>query len=158
MWNTTSPKIPFFVFVFVFTPFHFCFWINVTQDWLFVTLWTVAHQVLLSMEFSRQEYWSGLSIPSPEEGEGNDSWPRDQTQVSHTAGRFFTIWATRQTSESTSSLSGEQILSFSLRANTVWDTQRKSVVLRGSRENYRHFYLWVSTKSWAASKYLVLAP
>ena len=28
---------------------------------LFATLWTVAHQALLSMEFSRQEYWSGLS-------------------------------------------------------------------------------------------------
>ena len=24
------------------------------------------------------------------------SWPRDQTQVSHIAGRFFTIWATRE--------------------------------------------------------------
>ena len=24
------------------------------------------------------------------------SWPRDRTQVSHIAGRFFTIWATRQ--------------------------------------------------------------
>ena len=23
------------------------------------------------------------------------SWPRDQTQVSHIAGRFFTVWATR---------------------------------------------------------------
>ena len=32
---------------------------------LFATLWTVAHQVLLSMGFSRQEYWSGLSFPSP---------------------------------------------------------------------------------------------
>ena len=27
--------------------------------------WTVAHQAPLSMEFSRQEYWSGLSFPSP---------------------------------------------------------------------------------------------
>ena len=27
--------------------------------WLFVTPWTVAHQASLSMEFSRQEYWSG---------------------------------------------------------------------------------------------------
>ena len=27
---------------------------------LFVTPWTVAHQALLSMGFSRQEYWSGL--------------------------------------------------------------------------------------------------
>ena len=33
--------------------------------WLFVTPWTVAHQAPLSMEFSRQEYWSGLPFPSP---------------------------------------------------------------------------------------------
>ena len=32
---------------------------------LFVTPWTVARQALLSMGFSRQEYWSGLLIPSP---------------------------------------------------------------------------------------------
>ena len=31
---------------------------------LFVTLWTVAHQALMSMGFSRQEYWSGLPFPS----------------------------------------------------------------------------------------------
>ena len=27
--------------------------------------WTVAHQAPLSMEFSRKEYWSGLSFPTP---------------------------------------------------------------------------------------------
>ena len=32
---------------------------------LFVTPWTVAHQAPLSMGFSRQEYWSGLSFSSP---------------------------------------------------------------------------------------------
>ena len=32
---------------------------------LFVTPWTVAHQAPLSIEFSRQEYWSGLPFPSP---------------------------------------------------------------------------------------------
>ena len=32
---------------------------------LFVTPWTVAHQAPLSMEFSRQEYWSGWPVPSP---------------------------------------------------------------------------------------------
>ena len=32
---------------------------------LFVTPWTVACQAPLSMEFSRQEYWSGLLFPSP---------------------------------------------------------------------------------------------
>ena len=30
---------------------------------LFATLWTVACQVPLSMEFSRQKYWSGLPFP-----------------------------------------------------------------------------------------------
>ena len=30
-----------------------------------LTPWTVAHQAPLSMEFSRQEYWSGLPFPSP---------------------------------------------------------------------------------------------
>ena len=29
------------------------------------SLWTVAHQAPLSVEFSRQEYWSGLPSPSP---------------------------------------------------------------------------------------------
>ena len=32
---------------------------------LFGTLWTVAHQAPLSMDFSRQEYWSGLLFLSP---------------------------------------------------------------------------------------------
>ena len=27
--------------------------------------WTVAHQAPLSMEFSRQEYWSGMPFPFP---------------------------------------------------------------------------------------------
>ena len=32
---------------------------------LFVTPWTIARQVPLSMGFSRQEYWCGLPFPSP---------------------------------------------------------------------------------------------
>ena len=39
------------------------------QKWtvhiLFVIPWTVAHQTRLSMEFSRQEYWSRKPFPSP---------------------------------------------------------------------------------------------
>ena len=31
---------------------------------LFVTLWTVARLVPVSVEFSRQEYWSGLPFSS----------------------------------------------------------------------------------------------
>ena len=40
---------------------------------LFVTPWTVACEAPLSMEFSRQVYWSGLPFPSP----GESSQPRD---------------------------------------------------------------------------------
>ena len=34
---------------------------------LFATPWTVAQQAPLSMEFSRQEYWSGLPFLSPKD-------------------------------------------------------------------------------------------
>ena len=32
---------------------------------IFAIPWSVSHQAPLSMEFSRQEYWSGLPFPSP---------------------------------------------------------------------------------------------
>ena len=37
----------------------------VSRVQLFVIPWTVAHQASPSMEFFRQEYWSGLPFPSP---------------------------------------------------------------------------------------------
>ena len=66
---------------------------SLSRVWLFETLWTVAHQAPPSMGFSRQEYWSGLPFPSP----GESFQPRDQTVVSHIAGRCFNLWATRET-------------------------------------------------------------
>ena len=47
------------------------------------TAWTLARQALLSMGFSRQEYWSGLPFPPP-------------GGLPNLAGRFFTDWATRE--------------------------------------------------------------
>ena len=41
------------------------------------TPWTVAHQASLSMELSRQEYWSGLSYPSP--------WHHPDPEIEHTS-------------------------------------------------------------------------
>ena len=38
---------------------------SLSHAWLFATPWTVAYQAPLSMEFSRQEYWSGSPFPSP---------------------------------------------------------------------------------------------
>ena len=40
--------------------------------WLFVIPW-ISHQTPLSMEFSRQDYWSGLPFPSPKRAI-NVSW------------------------------------------------------------------------------------
>ena len=48
----------------------------------------IVHQAPLSLEFSRQEYWSGEPFPFFR----GSSLPRDRTQVSHTEGRaVFTI-------------------------------------------------------------------
>ena len=88
---------------------------------LLATPWTAAYQASLSMGFSRQEYWSGVPLPSPclvaqlcptlcflwtvargilkarilewvaMPSSRGSSQSRDQTRVSHTAGGFFTI-------------------------------------------------------------------
>ena len=51
---------------------------------LSATLWTVAHQSPLSIEFSRQEYWSGLPFPTPDE-------PRSLASPALAAGFFTTV-------------------------------------------------------------------
>ena len=53
---------------------------------LFTTPWTVAHQALLSMEFFRQEYWSGLPFPIPVDLPDTGIKPASLAL----AGRFFT--------------------------------------------------------------------
>ena len=73
---------------------------SLSSIWPFATPWTVAHQASLSMGFSRQEYWRiqvfQARIQEYIPFSMGSSWPRDRTQVSHTAGRFFTVWATRE--------------------------------------------------------------
>ena len=44
---------------------HACMLSHFSCVQLCATLWTVTHQAPLSMELSRQEYWSGLPFPSP---------------------------------------------------------------------------------------------
>ena len=44
---------------------HVCMLSCLSCVWFFVTPWTIAGQATLSMEFSRQEYWSGLPSPPP---------------------------------------------------------------------------------------------
>ena len=51
---------------------------SLSRVWLLATPWTTAHQAPPSMGFSRQEYWTGVPLPSPASG------PRQvQTYISH---------------------------------------------------------------------------
>ena len=52
----------------------------------FATLWTIDHQVPLSVGFPRQEYWSGLPFPSS----GDLPNPRIKSVSPALAGGFFT--------------------------------------------------------------------
>ena len=51
------------------------------------TPWTAAHQALPSIRLSRQEYWSGVPLPSPSEthsgslSQGSKMWNRQSTKV-----------------------------------------------------------------------------
>ena len=56
----------------------------------FATPWTAAHQALLSMGFSRQEYWSGLPCPPP----GDLPNPGIEPVSPALAGGFFTTTTT----------------------------------------------------------------
>ena len=66
----------------------------------FVTPCTVARQAPLSMGFSRQEYWSGLSCPSPGDLPHSGTEPMSPAL----AGGFSTGWATRETLPATNSM------------------------------------------------------
>ena len=54
--------------------------------WLFMTPWTAAHQVhrILSMGFSRQEYWSGLPCSPP-----GDILKRKESEVAQSCPTLF---------------------------------------------------------------------
>ena len=55
----------------------------------FATPWTAALQAPLSMGFHRQEYWSGLPFPTPEDLPDPGIKPLSPAS-SALAGRFFT--------------------------------------------------------------------
>ena len=51
------------------------------------------------MESSRSEYWIGVTFPSPGDLPDPGIEPGDWTRVSCIAGKFFTVWATREAPE-----------------------------------------------------------
>ena len=50
---------------------------------LFSTAWTAAYQAPPSMGFSRQEYWSGVALPSPSE------WVRENIKKENKSPSFY---------------------------------------------------------------------
>ena len=70
--------------------------------WLFMTPWIIACQAPLSMGILLARVLEWVAMPSSSRG---SSQPRDWTQVSHIAGRFFPVWATREAQEYCSRLS-----------------------------------------------------
>ena len=61
--------------------------------WLFVASWTVVRQAPLPMEFSRQEFWSGLPFPFPVDLPDPGVEPSSPVSPALTGG-FFTSSAT----------------------------------------------------------------
>ena len=60
-----------------------------SRVWLLATPWTAAHEAPRSMGFSRQEYWSGVPLPSPQCSSVAQSCPTLQPHESqHTRPRF----------------------------------------------------------------------
>ena len=59
---------------------------------LFVTPWPVARQAPLSMGILQARILEWVAMPSSK----GSSQRRDGTQLSHLAGEFFTIWATKE--------------------------------------------------------------
>ena len=88
--------------------------------WLFVTPWTIVCQASLSMEFSRQEYWSGLAFPAP----GDLLKPSDQTcfscisWISRWILYHCTTWEAKRTCKE--GLSHSWGLSFPWENQVVW--------------------------------------
>ena len=70
---------------------------SISHVGLFATPWTVDHQAPLSIEFSRQENWSGLPFPAP--GDQLKSGTEPMSPVSPAlASIFFTIGTPRESS------------------------------------------------------------
>ena len=80
----------------IYSALHLCMLSCFSCVQLFVTLWTIARQAPPPIGFSRQEYWSGLPCPTPEDLP--DPGIKLMSLISPAlTGRFFTTSATWET-------------------------------------------------------------
>ena len=129
---------------------HSCMLRRFSRVQLFATLWTIALQAPLSMEFSRQEYCSGLPCPPP------GDLPNPGIELASLpspalAGRFFTASATWEVHSSVS------ITSFKKNAAVTQNDRvllEMSISILGSKrtklhrfnEKENHFFYGEATK------------
>ena len=92
---------------------------------LFVTPWTAACQAPLSMGFPHRKILEWVAMPSPM----GSSQPRDQTQVSRIAGRFFTTWATRKVPE--------YCVAYPFSRGSLWPQNQNGVFCVGKADSLR---------------------
>ena len=101
-----------------------------SRVWLFATPWTVAHQIPLSMGFSRQEYWSGLPFLSPVKGLGIVN----ETEISI----FLELSCFFDDSADVGNLISDSSV-FSKYSLNIWKFT-VHVLLKSSLENFEHYF------------------
>ena len=104
--------------------------------WLFATLRIVAHQVPLSVGFSRQEYWSGVPLPSPP-----DAWETTKiSEVEETTCKTMILWVS----------SSKCFESIRFQMTHIMPLVTKSIIL--SFQNFPHStFIITVTRYWPGS-------
>ena len=64
IWSDLFRHNPSVLHVMKYYKYYACVLSYFSCVWLFATLWTIACQASLSKGLSKQEYWSGLAMPS----------------------------------------------------------------------------------------------
>ena len=106
---------------------------SLSHVWLFANPWAVAHQAPLSMGILQARILDWVAIFSSTVS----SWPRDRTRISHIAGGFFTIWASRE-AHTNSQKVHEKMLNMA----TI-----REVKIKSQREITLHHLEWLLWKS-----------
>ena len=91
LWNHTAKAGPMNLLIYKYMICLCCAWLLSCVQF-FAVPWPVACQAPLSMGILQARILEWLAMPSSR----GSSQPRDWTQVSRIAGRFFTVWVTRE--------------------------------------------------------------
>ena len=94
---------------------------SLSRVWLFTTPWTAAHQAPPSMGFSRQEYWSGAPLPSPDMDIGHDkNWLKPTRSRTSLVSQWLRLSAPNAASPGPGQWTGSHMLKW-----RIWRPQLK---------------------------------